>query len=411
MASIWSEVPKAALDKILGVKLLFNADPSPKKVNLGIGAYRTEDNEPYVLPVVRRVEQQIAADPSENHEYIPQDGLASFCKLSAALILGDESPAIAENRVVTVQALSGTGALRIGMTFIRMFLSDQKLVYVPKPTWGNHHSIVPQAGLPAAREYRYFDRKTGGVDVDGMVEDIRAAPEGSVILLHCCAHNPTGADPTKDDWQRILDVVLERKHVPFFDSAYQGFASGSLSKDSYSVKLFVAAGIDVLAGQSFAKNMGLYGERIGALNVICADSKPVEAVRSQLKKIVRAMYSSPPLHGAKVASMVMGDPGRFEEWQKELVVMSARIKKMRVMLREKLEGMGAPGNWEYVTTQIGMFTFTHLTAKQVEFIREKHHVYMLDNGRISMAGLTEANVDYVAEAVNDALVNVHQSML
>lgn len=399
------------MDKILGLNVLFKADPTPNKVNLGIGAYRTESSSPYVLPVVRRVEQQIASDPSSDHEYIPQDGLSTFCDLSASLILGADSPALAQKRVVTVQALSGTGALRIGMAFIRKFLSPDKLVYVPAPTWSNHHSIVPEAGLPPAREYRYFDRATGGVDVAGMLEDLRGAPDASVIVLHCCAHNPTGADPSADDWQRILDVVMEKKHIPFFDSAYQGFATGSLAKDAYAVKLFVAAGIDLLAGQSYAKNMGLYGERIGALNVVCRDGGPVEAVRSQLKKIVRAMYSSPPLHGAKVAAMVMGDPDRFAEWEKELVGMSARIKKMRVLLREKLEKVGAPGNWDYVTKQIGMFTFTHLSPKQCVYIRETHHVYMLDNGRISMAGLTEANVDCVVAAMQDALLKVPQSNL
>lgn len=404
--SVWEDVPTAPMDKILGLNVLFKADPSPTKVNLGIGAYRTDDNEPYVLPVVRRMEQEIAADAAENHEYCPQDGLSSFCDLAAGLILGKDSPAIAENRVVTVQALSGTGALHVGFSFIRMFMSDQKKVYLPKPTWSNHYNVVTQSGLPKAVDYRYFDPKTGGVDIDGMVEDLREAPEGSVVLLHCSAHNPTGADPTPADWQRVLEVVQERRLLPFFDSAYQGFASGSLEKDAYSVRLFVDAGIDVIAGMSFAKNMGLYGQRIGALNVICADSKPVEAIRSQLKGIIRAMYSNPPVHGAKVAAKVMGDPAAFAEWEKELVIMSERIMKMRGMLRAELEKLGAPGNWEYVTTQIGMFTFTHLSPEHVKFIREKHSVYMTDNGRISMAGLTEKNVAYVAEAMRDALVSV-----
>ncbi len=199
---------------------------------------------------------------------------------------------------------------------------------------------------------------------------------------------------------------MEKKLIPFFDSAYQGFASGCLEKDAFSVKLFVAAGIDVLVACSFAKNMGLYGERVGALHVVCPHPEPMAAIRSQLKRIIRAMYSSPPLHGAKVAEMVLGDPKAFAEWETELVKMSARIKRMRVLLKAALEKMETPGTWDHILSQIGMFTFTGLSAKQVEYIREKHHVYMLSNGRVSMAGLTEANVPYVANAMHDAIVNV-----
>lgn len=404
--SIFSKVPTAPPDAILGLNTQFKADTFSKKVNLGVGAYRTSQGLPYVLPVVRRVEQELASDPNANHEYIPQDGIPDFCTLSARLILGADSKAIAEGRSTTIQALSGTGALRIGFTFIAKFLSPTTRVYVPKPTWSNHKNVIPQSGLAPASDYRYFHSGTGGVDVDGMTEDLSAAPSGSVILLHGCAHNPTGADPTRGQWGRILDVVKSRHLIPFFDNAYQGFASGSLETDAWSVRHFVAAGIDVLISQSYAKNMGLYGERVGAFTVVCAKAGSEGAIRSQLKALVRAMYSSPPVHGARVAARILGDADLFAEWEKELVKMSSRIKDMRVKLKAALEKNETPGTWNHIVTQIGMFSYTGLTSQQVNFMREKYHVYMTGNGRISMAGLTEATVQYVADAMKDAVLSV-----
>lgn len=397
--SIFSEVQAAPPDPILSLTTLFRADPSPSKVSLGVGAYRTNEGLPYVLPVVRRIEQKITSDPSTNHEYLPQDGLSSFTNLSARLILGANSPAL--SRCVTVQALSGTGALRVGLTFISRFLSPRP-VYMPRETWSNHRNVVPQSGLKAA-EYRYFDPRTGGVNITDMLSDLRNAPRGAIVLFHGCAHNPTGADPSHEEWKQILDVVIGRGLVPFFDNAYQGFASGCLETDAWSTRLFVEAGIDMLIGQSFAKNMGLYGQRVGALSVVSAQMGNEDAVRSQLKGIIRAMYSSPPLHGARVAAGVMGDEQAFEEWKMELKKMSGRIKEMRIKLRDALVQNGAPGSWEHVVNQIGMFSYTGLTKKQVNFMREKYHIYMTANGRISMAGLTDDTVQYVADAMKDAV--------
>lgn len=404
--SVFSKVPVAPPDAILGLNTQFKADPHPKKVNLGVGAYRTNEGKPYVLPVVRRVEQDLANDPSVNHEYLPQDGLSEFCALSARLILGHESPALAEKRATTVQALSGTGSLRIGFTFVSKFLSAETQVFIPKPTWSNHKNVVPQSGLPPTRDYRYLDTSTGTVDVDAMLEDLSSAPPLSVVLLHGCAHNPTGADPTKPEWNRILEVVKARQLIPFFDNAYQGFASGCLETDAWSVRHFVSAGIDVLISQSYAKNMGLYGERVGAFTVVCSAPGAEEAIRSQLKAIIRAMYSNPPLHGARVAARILGDSGRFAEWEAELVKMSARIKDMRLKLKAALEANSTPGKWDHIVSQIGMFSYTGLTSQQVTFMREKYHVYMTANGRISMAGLTDATVQYVADAMKDAVLRV-----
>lgn len=404
--SAFDNVPTAPPDAILGLTAAFRADPSPNKVNLGVGAYRTADGEPYILPVVRRVEKALAADPTATHEYLPQDGLSEFCDLSAKLILGNDSPAIAEGRATTVQALSGTGALRVGFVFIARFLSDQTAVYIPNPTWSNHKNVVPQAGLPAPKEYRYFDASTGGVDIEGMLEDLRGASHGSIVLLHGCAHNPTGADLSTEQWERVLDVVKANNLIPFFDNAYQGFASGSLETDAWAVRRFVDAGMDMIVGQSYAKNMGLYGERIGALTFISSQAGNGDAIRSQLKAIIRAMYSSPPKHGAVIAAKILGDADMFAEWEKELMKMSCRIKEMRSKLKAALVSNGAPGKWDHIVNQIGMFSFTGLTKEQVVFMREKYHIYMTNNGRISMAGLTDSTVEYVANAMKDAVENV-----
>nr|AIT70250.1 aspartate aminotransferase [Betaphycus philippinensis] len=410
-SSIFGTIPEAPPDAILGLNTQYRSDPSPNKVNLGVGAYRTADGQPYVLPVVRRVEQALADDPSTTHEYLPQDGLKEFCNLSASLILGAHSPAFADRRSVTVQALSGTGALRVGFTFVARFLSPQTAVYIPKPSWSNHKNVVVQSGLPPAKEYRYFDYGTGAVDINGMVEDLTAAPAGSIVVLHGCAHNPTGADPSHEQWERVLQVVQEGGLVPFFDNAYQGFASGSLEEDAWSVRRFVDAGIDMLVGQSYAKNMGLYGERVGALTVVSSEGGNNEAILSQLKAIIRAMYSNPPKHGAMVAAAILGHAGMFAEWEEELRKMADRIRDMRQKLRGALVKNGTPGNWDHIVNQIGMFSFTGLTAAQVELMKNKYHIYMTSNGRISMAGLTEDTVEYVADAMKDAVVSLKKGVI
>lgn len=406
--SIFADTPTAPPDAILGLNVAFRADTSPDKVNLGVGAYRTADNKPYVLPVVRRVEAALAAEGSaHNHEYLPQAGLDDFSRAAARLLFGDDSPALAAGRVVTVQALSGTGALRVAFAFCEKFAPKKgaTLVLIPNPTWSNHKNIVPDAGLRLG-EYRYFDAVTGGVDIENMLADIGDAPDGSVVLLHACAHNPTGADPTTEQWKRILDVCVAKRHVPLFDNAYQGFASGDLHVDAAAVRMFVAAGIDMMTCQSFAKNAGLYGERIGAFSVVCASAEPVAAIRTQLSRIIRGLYSSPPKHGAAIMAQIIGDPKLFEEWQGELTMMSTRIKLMRTQLKAALDKNEAPGNWDRITNQIGMFSYTGMTSQQVKYMRDHYHIYMTGNGRISMAGLTEPTVTYVADAMKEALLSV-----
>ncbi|KAL3696196.1 hypothetical protein R1sor_010272 [Riccia sorocarpa] len=407
--SYFAHVEQAPEDPILGITVAFNKDPSPVKVNLGVGAYRTEDGKPLVLDVVRQAEQQLISDESRNKEYLGITGITHFNRLSAQLILGSDSPAIAEKRVATAQCLSGTGSLRVGGEFLARHHSGPKIIYVPSPTWGNHFKIFPFAGLET-KTYRYYDPKTKGLDYEGLLEDLRAAPKGAVVLLHACAHNPTGVDPSQEQWEGIRRVIREEKQLlPFFDSAYQGFASGSLDTDAWAVRRFVSDGGEVFAAQSYAKNMGLYGERVGALSIIVKEAGIATRVESQLKLVIRPMYSSPPTHGAAIVTRILSSKKLFDEWKVELKSMADRIISMRHELFEALKARQTPGNWEHILNQIGMFTFTGLSREQVEYMTREFHIYMTLDGRISMAGLNSQNVPQLADAMHSAVVDFPQS--
>ncbi|KAL2643080.1 hypothetical protein R1flu_010667 [Riccia fluitans] len=403
--SSFAHVQQAPEDPILGITVAYNKDPNPAKVNLGVGAYRTEEGKPLVLNVVRKAEQKLLADKSRNKEYLGITGIPDFNKLSAQLILGSDCLAIAEKRVVTVQCLSGTGSLRVGAEFLATHYGGEKIIYVPSPTWGNHLKIFPLGGIQT-RTYRYFDPKTKGLDYEGMIEDLRAAPSGAVVLLHACAHNPTGVDPTQEQWEGIRRVIREEKHLlPFFDSAYQGFASGSLDTDAWAVRQFVNDGGEVFLAQSYAKNMGLYGERVGALSAIVKGADVATRVESQLKLVIRPMYSSPPTHGAAIVSLILADKDLYEEWKVELKGMADRIISMRHQLFDALKERKTPGNWDHILNQIGMFTFTGLNKQQVEYMTKEYHIYMTLDGRISMAGLSSRTVPQLADAIHSAVVN------
>ncbi|GJD05822.1 Aspartate aminotransferase, cytoplasmic isozyme 1 [Galdieria sulphuraria] len=378
--SHWSHVPAAPPDSILGIASLYRNDPEKKKLNLSVGAYRDDNGNPAVLRVVRKVEQE----PAPDHEYIPMAGIPSFCQAAVQLILGEKAQSIKEKRVVTVQSLSGTGALRVGAEFLCQFYrpaatTEKPCVYIPRPSWGNHHA-------------------------KGLLDDLTNIPSQSIIVLHACAHNPTGADPSKQLWKQILQVVIQKQHLVFFDSAYQGFASGDLEKDAFAVRMFEQSGIEMLIAQSFAKNMGLYGERVGALSFVCKDSSVVASVQSQLETIIRSMYSSPPANGARIASRILNNPVLFEEWKQELLEMSGRIQEMRKLLFEALVSRKTPGDWSHITKQIGMFSFTGLNVEQVRYLREKYHIYMTEDGRASMAGLSRETVPLFADGIHDAVL-------
>ena len=344
-------------------------------------------------------------DPDLNHEYLPIAGLSEFTTAAQRLILGSESPAIKERRVGSFQTISGTGSLHLGALFLAKFYSraSNQPVYFSNPTWANHNQIFTNVRLPI-QTYPYFSAKTKGLDFDGMLSTIQGAPEGSVILLHACAHNPTGVDPTRDQWKQISQVIRSKRHFPFFDCAYQGFASGDLENDAWAVRYFVEQGFELCIAQSFAKNFGLYGERAGAFHFVTGPdsdaASTIMRISSQLAILQRSEISNPPAYGARIASLILNDSTLFEEWEDNLKTMSGRIIQMRKNLRAKLEEMGTPGSWNHITDQIGMFSFTGLTEHQVLKIRADSHVYMTKNGRISMAGLNTGNIDYFAKAVD-----------
>jgi len=256
------------------------------------------------------------------------------------------------------------------------------------------------------QKYRYWDAENRNLNLPGMLEDLNAAPEGSIIMLHAAAHNPTGVDPTKEQWDQILEVCKAKKHLCWFDSAYQGFATGDLEKDAYAMRKFADAGLPLFVSQSFAKNFGLYGERVGTFSVTCADADAVKAVMGNLDIIIRNLYSNPPKHGANIVKTVLSDPALYQEWRDELMAMSVRIQDMRKAMYDELTRLGTPGSWTHITSQIGMFSFTGLTVEQSKAMVDKHHIYMLSNGRISMAGVTTGNVKYIAQAIDDVVHNV-----
>ncbi|KAG7165210.1 Aspartate aminotransferase, cytoplasmic-like, partial [Homarus americanus] len=377
--------------------------------------YRTDEGKPWVLPVVRKVEAELASDMSLNHEYLPILGMEAFTTAAAKMLLGASHPAITEGRVTSVQSLSGTGGLRVAADFLCRVLK-YNTAYYSSPTWGqnplqywNHRLIFSDAGFTELRQYRYWDAATRGLNFDGMIEDLTNAPENSVIIFHACAHNPTGVDPTQDQWKKIADLVEEKKLFPLFDSAYQGFASGDLDNDAWAVRYFAERGFEMMGTQSFSKNFGLYNERIGNLMIVVKDPACITPMRSQLTLLVRGSYSNPPCHGARVVSRVLNDPALFEEWKDCIRTMSGRIIEMRKGLRERLEKLGTPGKWDHITAQIGMFSFTGLSAEQAKFLCDKYHVFILSNGRINMCGITTGNIDHVAEAINDAVCNVSKA--
>ncbi|XP_057525151.1 aspartate aminotransferase, chloroplastic [Amaranthus tricolor] len=397
-------ISMAPPDPILGVSEAFKADTDEKKLNLGVGAYRTEELQPYVLSVVKKAEN-LMLEKGENKEYLPIEGLAAFNKATAELLFGADNAVLKEQRVATVQSLSGTGSLRLAAALIERYFPGAK-VLISSPTWGNHKNIFNDARVPWS-EYRYYDPKTVGLDFEGMIADIKAAPEGSFILLHGCAHNPTGIDPTPEQWEKIADVIQEKGHFPFFDVAYQGFASGSLDEDASSVRLFAARGMELLVAQSYSKNLGLYAERIGAINVVCSSADAAARVKSQLKRIARPMYSNPPIHGARIVAHVVGNPEFFDEWKDEMEMMAGRIKSVRQKLYDNLISKDKSGkDWSFILQQIGMFSFTGLNKAQSDNMTNKWHIYMTKDGRISLAGLSAAKCEYLADAIIDSYYNV-----
>ncbi|XP_021426200.2 glutamic-oxaloacetic transaminase 2a, mitochondrial [Oncorhynchus mykiss] len=397
-SSWWSEVQMGPPDPILGVSEAYKRDTNPKKINLGVGAYRDDQGKPYVLSCVRKAEAQIAAKKLDK-EYLAIGGLGDFTKACAKLALGDDNEVIKSGRNITVQTISGTGSLRIGANFLSRFHTEARDVYLPKPSWGNHTPIFRDAGMQL-KAYTYYDPKTCGFDFQGALNDISKIPEKSVIMLHACAHNPTGVDPRPEQWKEIADLVKKRNLLVFFDMAYQGFASGDIDRDAWAVRYFIEQGHNIVLSQSFAKNMGLYGERVGGFTVVCKDAEEAKRVESQLKILIRPIYSNPPMNGARIAATILNTPDLYKEWLGEVHGMANRIITMRELLVANLKKEGSTRNWKHVIDQIGMFCFTGLKPEQVERLTKEFSVYMTKDGRISMAGVTSGNVGYLAQGIH-----------
>lgn len=403
---LFTDLGIAPPDAILNTALRFKADTHPEKINVGIGAYRDDNGKPVVLSVVKKVEEEITAEIGINEfkEYAPVDGNPALKECTQKLLFGD-SAAVQSKRIASAQALSGTGSLRVTGEFITTYLpKSAHTIHVSAPTWGNHKAIFTKANM-TVKEYPYWKESTRGLDFEGMIAAWEAAEEGNCILLHAIAHNPTGVDPTKEQWDKMVEVIKAKKLIPIVDNAYQGFATGDLENDSYSTRLFEKHGLEFFVCQSFAKNMGLYGERFGMVHCVCDNARDAEAVTSQLKLVIRPMYSSPPIHGAVLVHRILSNPANYAQWKKEVEMMATRIGEMRILLRKGLVEKNTPGNWNHITDQIGMFSFTGLTKPQCERLIEKHHVYLLLTGRISMAGLNTKNIDYFVNAIDEVVKN------
>lgn len=393
--SFLSSIPVGPPDSILGINEAYKSCSDPNKVNICVGAYRDSDGKPWVLPSVREAEKKMM-EAKENKEYAAIAGDAEFVRLALQFAYGKDADL---TRIAGVQSLSGTGACRIGGNFLAKFLPSGTAIYLPKPTWGNHVAIFRDCGFDV-RWYRYYDSSTNGLDFQGLKEDLNEAPENSVVLLHACAHNPTGCDPSMDQWKAISAICKEKQFKVFFDSAYQGFASGDAEADATALRLFVSDGHTPILAQSFAKNFGLYGERCGTLSVVCSTAEQKAAVMSQLKLIIRPMYSNPPIHGSGIVRTVLSDKALTEQYYDECKSMANRIRKMRVLLVEKLKEVGSTHDWSHVTDQIGMFAFTGMTSDMCDELMFKHSIFLTRDGRISLAGLNEGNIVYVASAIH-----------
>merc|ERR1719450_1822718 len=317
------------------------------------------------------------------------------------------NPALAENRAFGVQCLSGTGALRNGAEFLKRIMGCDT-VYISAPSWGNHNLLFKYTGYSQIKTYRYWDGDNKCLDFDGLCQDLEGAPAKAVIILHACAHNPTGMDMTKEQWEKVANICRKNELFPFFDCAYQGFASGCLDTDAWSVRYFVSQGFELFCSQSYSKNFGLYNERAGNLTVVMKDQSNVVNFKSQMTLIIRAMYSNPPAHGVRIVDTVLNDPDLYQEWRECIRIMSSRIINIRAELRKRIEDLRTPGDWSHLTSQIGMFSYTGLNEEQCVFLQKEKHLYLLKSGRISMCGVTPGNVDYVAKAIHEAVSKFQQ---
>ena len=393
--SLFSAVEMAPRDPILGLNEQFNADTNPKKVNLGVGVYFDDNGKLPLLQCVQAAEQKMMAKPTARG-YLPIDGIVAYDNAVKALVFGADSEPVKSGRVATVQAIGGTGGLKIGADFLKK-LSPNAKVLISDPSWENHRALFTNAGFEVG-SYAYYDAEKRGVNFNGMLASLKAAAPGTIVVLHACCHNPTGYDITAAQWDQVIEVLKAGKLTPFLDMAYQGFGHG-IQEDGAVIGKFVASGMNFFVSTSFSKSFSLYGERVGGLSVLCQDKEEAGRVLSQLKIVIRTNYSNPPTHGGAVVAAVLGDPELRAQWEKKQGEMRVRIKAMRQKLVDGLKAAGVKQDMSFITSQIGMFSYSGLSKDQMVRLRSEFGVYGTDTGRMCVAALNSKNIDYVCESI------------
>ncbi|MDM0112120.1 amino acid aminotransferase [Variovorax sp. J22R133] len=397
--SMFNAVEMAPRDPILGLNEQYAADTNPKKVNLGVGVYYDDTGKLPLLDCVKAAEEDMMKAPSARG-YLPIDGIAAYDSAVKGLVFGADSEPVNSGRVATIQAIGGTGGLKVGADFLKK-LNPSAKVLISDPSWENHRALFTNAGF-VVESYPYYDADKLGINFDGMLSALNAAAAGTVVVLHACCHNPTGYDITSEQWDQVVEVVKARNLVPFLDMAYQGFGYG-ITEDGAAIGKFVKASLNFFVSTSFSKSFSLYGERVGALSVLCKDKEEAGRVLSQLKIAIRTNYSNPPIHGGAVVAAVLNDPARRAIWEKELAEMRVRIKAMRQKLVDGLKAAGVQRDMSFITSQIGMFSYSGLTKDQMVRLRNEFGVYGTDTGRMCVAALNSKNIDYVCESIAKVL--------
>ena len=397
--SLFSAVEMAPRDPILGLNEAFNTDPRDHKVNLGVGVYYNEEGRIPLLKAVALAEKA-RAEAHAPRGYLPIEGIGAYDSAVQKLLFGADSAIVQSGRIITSQALGGTGALKIGADYLKRLRPDA-VVAISNPSWENHRALFESAGFPV-QNYRYYDAQQQGVDINGMLEDLRQLPAQSIVVLHACCHNPTGVDLSPEQWVTVLEVLRERDLIPFLDIAYQGFAEG-VYEDAHAVRMFADSGLSLFVSSSFSKSFSLYGERVGALSIVTQSTEQAARVLSQLKRVIRTNYSNPPTHGATVVSQVLNTPELNALWQDELGEMRVRILLMRQLMVEQLAAKGAKRDFSFVAQQRGMFSYSGLTPEQVERLRNEFAIYAVGTGRICVAALNMNNIDTVTDAIVQVL--------
>lgn len=391
----FEKIVAAPADPILGLTEEFKKDTRADKINLGVGIYKTNEGNTPVLKCVKKAEEIILKNETTK-SYLPIVGSPEYGSLVRELIFGKDSEILAANLARTTQAPGGTGALRIGADFLKQQNVTTK-IWISDPTWANHFQVFGAAGIETAK-YSYYDKETKGLDFEGMKASLSQAKEGDAVLLHACCHNPTGIDPTKEQWEELAKFCAERKLLPFFDFAYQGFGNG-IDEDAFGIRTFVKYNKEVLIASSFSKNFGLYNERIGALTIVSPDTDVADRVFSQMKISVRSNFSNPPAHGALIVTTILSNPELRAMWEEEVKEMRDRIKEMRELFVSKLSSLGVKTDFSFISKQYGMFSFSGLTKEQVARLKEEFGIYIVGSGRISVAGITTSNIDPLCKAL------------